>query len=110
MNLSLLCGTSDPTQLTKWYSTQGEKFEKGWFSRSGMSGKLTTESSKYYARPHTAVARGLDLPTRGLAGRQTAAASNTHCVISVYFPSRWSRASTSICKAETLAFTDCDYC
>ena len=29
-----------------------------------------TESSKYYAWPQTAVARGLDLPTRGLAGRQ----------------------------------------
>ena len=29
-----------------------------------------TESSKYYARPQTAVARGLDLPTCGLAGRQ----------------------------------------
>ena len=34
-----------------------------------------TESSKYYARPQTAVARGLDLAIRGLAGRQTAAAS-----------------------------------
>ena len=33
----------------------------------------------------------------------------THSVISVQFPSRWSRASTYICKAETLAFTDCDY-
>ena len=35
---------------------------------------------------------------------------NTHAVISVYFPGRWSRASTYICKAETLAFTDCNYC
>ena len=35
---------------------------------------------------------------------------NTHSVISVYFPSRWSCASTYICKAETLVFTDCDYC
>ena len=35
---------------------------------------------------------------------------NTHSVILVYFPSRWSRASTYICKADTLAFTDCDYC
>ena len=35
---------------------------------------------------------------------------NTHCVISVYFPSKWSHTSTYICKAETLAFTDCDYC
>ena len=35
---------------------------------------------------------------------------NTHSVISVHFPSRWSRASTYICKAETLAFTDYDYC
>ena len=69
----------------------------------------STESSKYYAQPQTAVACGLDLPTRGLAGRQTAAASK-HCVISVYFPSRCSRASMYTCKAETLAFTDCDYC
>ena len=35
---------------------------------------------------------------------------NTHSVISVQFPSRWSRASTYICKAENLAFTVCDYC
>ena len=35
---------------------------------------------------------------------------DTHSVISVYFPSRWSRASMYICKVETLAFTDCDYC
>ena len=35
---------------------------------------------------------------------------NTHAVISVNFPSRWSCASTYICKAKTLAFTDCDYC
>ena len=26
------------------------------------------------------------------------------------FPSRWSRTSTYIYKAESLAFTDCDYC
>ena len=35
---------------------------------------------------------------------------NTHSVISVQFPSRWSRVSMYICKAEMLAFTDCDYC
>ena len=35
---------------------------------------------------------------------------NTHSVISVYVPSRWSRASMYICKVKTLAFTDCDYC
>ena len=34
---------------------------------------------------------------------------NTHSVISVHFPSKWLRTSTYICKAETLAFTDCDY-
>ena len=34
---------------------------------------------------------------------------NTHSVISVYFPNRWSRASKYICKAETLVFTDCEY-
>ena len=33
---------------------------------------------------------------------------NTHSFISVQFPSRWSCASTYICKVETLAFTDCD--
>ena len=36
---------------------------------------VNTESSKYYARTQTTVARGLDLPTRGLASRQTTAAS-----------------------------------
>ena len=36
---------------------------------------IYTESSKYYERPQTAVARSLDLSTRGLAGCQTAAAS-----------------------------------
>ena len=34
-----------------------------------------TESSKYYARPQTAAARGLGLPTRGLAGHHTDGAS-----------------------------------
>ena len=44
-----------------------------------------TESSKHYARPQTAVARGLDLPTRGLAGRQTAAASkHSLCYFSLF--------------------------
>ena len=69
----------------------------------------STESSKYYARIQTAIARGLGLSTRRLAGRHTLLPS-THSVISIYFPSRWSRASTYICKTETLAFTDCDYC
>ena len=35
----------------------------------------STESSKYYARIQTAVARGLGLPTGRLAGRHTDAAS-----------------------------------
>ena len=35
---------------------------------------------------------------------------NTHYVISVQFPSRWSRTSTYIWKAVTLVFTDYDYC
>ena len=44
-----------------------------------------TESSKYYARPHSAVTRGLDLPTRGLADRQTAAASkHSLCYFSLF--------------------------
>ena len=73
-------------------------------------GKLkSTESSKYYARIQTAVAHGLGLPAGRQAGHDTDAASK-HSVISVHFPSRWSCASTYICKAETLAFTDCDYC
>ena len=38
-------------------------------------GYIYTESSDYYARPQTAAARGLDLPTRGLAAPQTAGAS-----------------------------------
>ena len=36
--------------------------------------------------------------------------SQTLTVISVQFPSNWWHASTYICKAETLEFTDCDYC
>ena len=68
-----------------------------------------TESSKYYARMHMAVARGLRLPAGQLAGHQTDAASEHSTLISVYFPSRWSCALTYICKAESLAFTDCDY-
>ena len=35
----------------------------------------TTQSSKYYARKQTAVARGLAWPARRLTGRQTASAS-----------------------------------
>ena len=49
--------------------------------------ELTEEDTrdKYYARPQTAVARGLDLPTRGLAGRQTAAASkHSLCYFSLF--------------------------
>ena len=56
-----------------------------------------------------AVARGLGLPAGRQAGHYTHAASK-YSVISVHFPSRWSFASTYICKAKTLAFTDCDYC
>ena len=57
-----------------------------------------------------AVAHGLGLHTARLADHHSGAASKPHSVISGHFPSRWSRASTYICKAETLAFTDCDYC
>ena len=39
--------------------------------------KPCKESSKYYARIQTAVARGLNLPTCGLTGRQTPAAFQT---------------------------------
>ena len=43
------------------------------------------ESSKYYARPQMADARGPDLPTRGLAGRQTAATSkHSLCYFSLF--------------------------
>ena len=46
---------------------------------------VSTESFKYYARPQTAVARGLDLPTSGLAGRQTATASkHSLCYFSLF--------------------------
>ena len=71
---------------------------------------LSTRSSKYYVRIQTAVARGLGLPTHGLAGRHTDAASKHSVCYFSLFPSRWSCASTYICKAETLAFTVCDYC
>ena len=71
---------------------------------------LNTESSKYYARLQTAVARGLDWPASRLTGHHTAAAPKHSLCFSVEFPSNWSRASMYISKAETLAFTDYDYC
>ena len=63
-----------------------------------------TESSKYYAHIQTALARSLGLPAGRLAGHHSDAASKH----SGHFLSRWSHASTYICKAETLVFTDCD--
>ena len=69
-----------------------------------------TESSKYYARQQTAVARGLAWPARCLTGHQTAASSKHSLCFLVQFPSNWSRALMYICKMETLAFSDCDYC
>ena len=62
------------------------------------------QSSKYYAHIQTAVTRGLGLPTRRLAGRHTDA------VPTLLYHSVSECASTYICKAETLVFTDCDYC
>ena len=47
--------------------------------------------------------------TARLVGHRSNAAFK-HSGISGHFPSRWSHASTYICKAEKLAFTDCDYC
>ena len=44
-----------------------------------------TESFKYYTWPQTAVARGLDLPTSGLAGCQTATATkHSLCYLSLF--------------------------
>ena len=57
-----------------------------------------TESSTYYARLQTAVARGLDWPASGLMGRHTAAAPKHSLCFSVQFLSNWSRASTYISK------------
>ena len=71
---------------------------------------ICTESSKFYARQQTAVARGLAWPARRLTGRQTAAASKHSLCFLVQFPSNYSRASTYFCKTEMLVFTDCDYC
>ena len=54
-------------------------------SKSHEETSAYTESSKYYARPQMAVARGLDLPTHGLAGRQTATASkHSLCYFSLF--------------------------
>ena len=62
-----------------------------------------TESSKYYARPQTAVARGLGLPAGRQPGHYTHAASKTLTLLSQFiFPVDG--------HAETLAFTGCDYC
>ena len=70
--------------------------------------RLQMKSSNYYARIQTAVARDLGLPAARLAGHHSDAASKHTLIISVNFPSKWSRASTYICKAVKLACTDCD--
>ena len=72
--------------------------------------KQNTELPKYYSRLQTAVARSLGLPACQLAGRHTDAAPKHSLCYIIQFPSRWSCASTYICKAEMLAFTDCGYC
>ena len=47
--------------------------------------KHQAESPKYYARTQTAVARGLRLPTRRLAGHQSDAASkHSLCYFSLF--------------------------
>ena len=68
-----------------------------------------TELPKDYARLQTAVARGLGLPA-DYRVRILMLLPNTHSVISIQFPRRWSCALMYICKTETLVFTDCDYC
>ena len=67
-------------------------------------------SSKYYARQQTAVTRGLAWSVRRLTGRLTANGPKHSLSFLVQFPSNLSRASTYICKTETLAFNHCDYC
>ena len=71
---------------------------------------LNTELPKHYARLYTAVALGLDLPACRLAGHHADAAPKHLLCYIIQFLSRWTCASTYICKAETLAFTNCDYC
>ena len=78
-------------------------------SRSKTHVYYTTGLPKYYARLQTAVPRGLGLPARRLAGRHSDAAPKHSLCYIIQFPSRWSCASTYICKAETLSFTNCDY-
>ena len=77
-----------------------------WFSFKGPLCRYT-ESFKYYARIQTAVAGGLGMPAARLAGHHSDAASKHSLCYFRSFPE--SRASTYICKAETLAFTDCHY-
>ena len=93
-NMLMMC------RLYQWFLTTGEIVDK----------YTELPNPKYYVRLQMAVARGLGLFAGQLTGHHTDAAPNTHSVISVQFPSRWSRTSTYICKAETFAFTDCDYC
>ena len=68
-----------------------------------------TKLPKYYVRVQTAVL-GPWLACPPASGLSYWRSSQTVTVISVQFPSNWSRTSMYICKAETLAFTNCDYC
>ena len=66
-----------------------------------------TELPKYYRRLQTAVTGGLRSPAGCVI---LTLLPNTHSAISVQFPNSWLCTSTYICKAETLAFPNCDYC
>ena len=74
---------------------------------SGEHVGLSTELPKYYAQLQTAVAHGLGWPAGPLAGHHTDAAPK-HSLLFQFSFRRWSHSLKYICKAETLAFTDCD--
>ena len=70
---------------------------------------FNTELPKYYVRPQTTVTRGLGWPASRLAGHHTDDAPKCSLLFEFSFQVI-SHGIDIICKVETLACTDCDYC
>ena len=74
--------------------------------------RRSAELPKYYAWLQTAVAHSLGLPAGRQVGHHTDAAPKpSHCYFSSLSEYMIMRIDVQyVCKAEMLAFTDCDYC
>ena len=96
--------------VNKWFDRQPTCFSRMGLivlSRNGINVQSHPNTTRAYRRLSLAALACL------LAGKRAIILTllpNTYSVISFYFPSGWSRASTYIYKAKTLAFADCDYC